>query len=611
MNNNVGIYRKYKILSFILYFVFFNVLSIYCRPTISASAPREVGVGQQFELTYSLVDVDGNNLQIPSIDNYFSILSGPINCSNSQISFINGKLKQSSSVSVKYLLQAKQKGTFKIPSAKVLTKGGKIYSNSLRIKVVSANHTQNNNQGGGGLSNFFNMPIDPFEEGVSKTSRLLPKDYFLKIDVNKKNVYELENFCATLNLYVSDAEWTKGYVIPPQMTGLLSENIFVDAQKEAHLSNVNGKTYRVFPLYRAIVTPTKPGKFTISNGVYKDAIVCLSDGQQVKHDFKSNSVAINVNRLPKRPSGFSDAVGNYSINSELIPKTNFHVGEALTFRIKINGSGNLKSLSPLIIPNIKELESFGVKPINQFKITETGCSGTKYFDYSFVPLSVGSVRIPSISMVYFDPRSGIYKTIKTEPLKFYVSKGLSTSTIVSKQGHNSLSNSDINFIKIKDVESCGSSSDFWGSSKFWILLLTPLLLFVVGYIILYKRGLLLSNEALLKRKTAKKNAIDGLKNSHSLINDPTKFYENIFKILNEYISDKLNIPISCLTEDSLSQYMSTYKVNDELIKEFLSLYKHCEFFSYSPVSDNTQIEDFYNRSISIIENIDDSLNGVL
>ena len=107
----------------------------------------------------------------------------------------------------------------------------------------------------------------------------------------------MENFCATLNLYVSDAEWTKGYVIPPQMTGLLSEDISVDAQKEAHLSNVNGKTYRVFPLYRAIVTPTKPGKFTISNGVYKDAIVCLSDGQQVKHDFKSNSVVINVNRF--------------------------------------------------------------------------------------------------------------------------------------------------------------------------------------------------------------------------------------------------------------------------------------------------------------------------
>ena len=59
-----------------------------------AQAPRQVSIGQQFQLTFT-INAEGSNFMAPQISN-FDILNGPMVSSGQNIMNINGKMEYSS-----------------------------------------------------------------------------------------------------------------------------------------------------------------------------------------------------------------------------------------------------------------------------------------------------------------------------------------------------------------------------------------------------------------------------------------------------------------------------------------------------------------------------------
>ena len=96
----------------------------------TASAPKQVGNGEQFQVTYTL-NTSGSNLSSPGFPD-FDLLGGP--SQSTSMSIVNGAMSQS--VSFTYYLRAKKEGTFTIKPAKIKVNGVDIESNTLTITVT-------------------------------------------------------------------------------------------------------------------------------------------------------------------------------------------------------------------------------------------------------------------------------------------------------------------------------------------------------------------------------------------------------------------------------------------------------------------------------------------
>ena len=93
-----------------------------------ASAPSVVEVGEQFRLSFVL-NAKGENLQVPTIKG-FDLLAGPSLSTSSNITIINGDMKQNQEYTYTYILEGQEEGEFTIEPA-TITVDGKEYSEAL------------------------------------------------------------------------------------------------------------------------------------------------------------------------------------------------------------------------------------------------------------------------------------------------------------------------------------------------------------------------------------------------------------------------------------------------------------------------------------------------
>ena len=82
-----------------------------------ASAPSVVEVGEQFRLSFVL-NAKGENLQVPTIKG-FDLLAGPSLSTSSNITIINGDMKQNQEYTYTYILEGQEEGEFTIEPATI------------------------------------------------------------------------------------------------------------------------------------------------------------------------------------------------------------------------------------------------------------------------------------------------------------------------------------------------------------------------------------------------------------------------------------------------------------------------------------------------------------
>ncbi len=121
-------------------------------------------------------------------------------------------------------------------------------------------------------------------------------------------------------------------------------------------------------------------------------------------------VALDVRPLPPAPEGFSGAVGDFKVSSKIVP-LDVKIGEPVTWTVELSGSGNWPEIRGL--PSREAPADFQViqpkpkrtQPAN--KLFE----GSLAEDVVLVPTKAGTYTLPALDFIYFDPKSGSYKTI--------------------------------------------------------------------------------------------------------------------------------------------------------------------------------------------------------
>lgn len=610
-----------KCLFFSFFFsLFINFISPAQDPQFTASVNKNpVSVNDQFQLTYT-INTSATNFIPPSFKD-FNVIAGPMQSSSMQI--INGAMSQS--VTLTYYLQPKSEGTFRIDPATINGNGKRLQSNALTLTVVKgSSKPQSQNQPGGGDDN-------------STDEALLSKNIFLKASVSKSNVLQGEAVLVTYKLYtrVNVVNYTIEKL--PAYNGFWSQELKMPERLELRDENINGINYKVGVLKKVILFPQQSGALALepmqgtciarvqqqrkkSNSpfdIFNDPF--FSDpffgmgARDVNVALKSEAVKINVAALPSTSdSDFKGSVGKFAMEAS-IDKNNTKANDAVNIKIKISGKGNIKLIEPPSLNIPEDIESYEPKVNENISVSEGGVTGSKTFEYLMIPRHGGEYKIDPVNFTYYDIDKHQYVKLTSGEfnLKVEGSKGDDAGSAVAVQNKADfkLLGKDIRFIKTS-VSDSEFASGFFGSWLFYVLLLLPFVFIVLAAIYKRKRYEMEANVKLTKSRNATRMAQKRLAIAKKLLDDnkTDKFYEEIYKALNIYCTDKLSIGFADLSKENLRTSLLSQNVNEGIVNTLIQTIETCEMARFAASAINNNPKDVYNNSVQIITKIEDELN---
>ena len=593
-------------------------LAAWADVQVTASAPDVVVVGDQFRLSYKVNTQDIDDFSAPAVSG-FDILMGPSRSMQSSFQMINGRTTQSSSVTFTYILNATKAGTYTIGPASVTVNGKKHQSNSLRIQVLPPDKTRSNSSSNSG-SNSGGGRMHTQDAG----SQITGKDLFIAVTASKKRVYEQEAILLTYKVY-SLVSLSQLMGDMPDLDGFHTQEIPLPQQKSLKMEHYNGRNYGTVLWRQYVLFPQRSGKLTIPSIKFQAVVVQQnrnidpfdaffgggSTMTEVQKTIVAPALTIQVDPLPEpRPSNFSGAVGQFTLKSSLTPKE-IKTNDALTLRLTVSGTGNMKLMKAPVVNFPKDFESYDAKTTDNTKIGREGATGEMIFDYLAVPRHSGKYTVPSVEFCYFDPAAKQYKTLKSDSYDLDVAKGKrgEGNASYNKREDVELLASDIRYIHQGDVSLRQPGDTLFGTLKYALCYLIPLLVFVVLIVIFRKKATDSSNVVMMKHKKANKVAARRMKQAQALLraNKPSEFYEEVLKAMWGYVGDKLNIPVAELNKENVNEKLLQHGVSQETADAFLAVLNDCEFARYAPGDPAQTMDKIYMASVKVMSEMENMI----
>lgn len=370
-------------------------LAMAAEPRVTATVNRaQVQLGDALVLTVTIEGSRSLEPTLPPLADFDVRRRG----SSTQMQIINGSM--STSVAYNYILKPRREGTLRLGPVTIRAGDREIASDPIEIRVTAAS------------------PVARSSEGSSR-------ELFLETTVSNERPYVGEQVIYTLRFFrrvrLADARLEL-----PEFEGLLATEL--GEQRDYNVSR-NGVKYAVTELRRALF-PQENGAHVLE-GAQIDAQVIASTGrsrspfdsffgdgllgrtQAEPRAVRSRPITLRVKPLPPSPPGFAGLVGKFQLKSQL-SKTALAVGESTTLILEIEGPGHPQSISE---PELGELTGFKVypdRPSSTLRTQGAALSGTKTFRKSLVPLTPGTVMLPSVRVIFFNPETATYQTLTSE-----------------------------------------------------------------------------------------------------------------------------------------------------------------------------------------------------
>lgn len=591
----------------------------------SGSGPKQVAVGDQFQVTWS-VNTNGSGFVPPAL-NEFDVLSGPNQ--SSSISIINGSMTESLGFSM--ILRAKKEGTITIKPAKVKVNGVEIESNSFTITVVKADPAAQQRQQRQRQQIF--DPFDPFgefeEEPPAQSNEKVKangEDIFVRVNLDKTKVFQGEPIIATLKIYTRvDLAGFKDIRFPA-FTGFWSEDIQNNTNIELKTEVLDGVQYNVGTFKQMVLTAQKAGTITI-DPLEVDAVVrqrvqrrsrSIFDNffggvQNVEVALKSQARKVEVLPWPSgKPSNFIDIAGKIKVTAT-VDKTKAKANDAVNLKLTFSGNGNLKLLEAPTIEFPPDIEAYDPKISDKINVNQGGISGSRTFEYLLIPRAAGEFKLGPFAFSYFDTERKSYQTIEQPEITLIIEKSDGQTDPVSVGG-GSVSKSELKIIgkdirHIKtEVPAFSKRGEFFFGSWLHIGILVCLALIMVTlYLVVLYVKRKNSDIAYVKNSRATKLAKKRLAVADKLLkqNQTDKFYEELARALWGYAGDKLLIEIAELTKDNVRDKLMANGTSEQVANEFLAVLNDAEFARYAPSAPGFSPQEMLRKSIDIIVKLEE------
>ncbi|MBQ2436288.1 MAG: protein BatD, partial [Bacteroidaceae bacterium] len=579
-------------------------------------APNAVVMGETFRLSYTINTHNAKSFRVGNITD-FDILSGPNRSSSSSTSIINGVRTSSHTLTFTCILRPKKEGTFTIPAATITAEGKQLTSKELTVKVLppdqqTAQQSASQNRGA----------------ATSQSGKISDEDLFIVATVNKKKVYEQEAILLTYKIYTT-VNLTNVSGKMPDLKGFHSQEVEMPkGNREFQLEHYNGRNYRTIVWSQYVLFPQQSGQLEIPSITFEGTVAQRvqnydpfeaffnggSSFVNVQKPIRTPKLTIDVSPLPSgRPASYYGGVGDFSISSS-ISTTELQENEAVTLKLIISGTGNMKLIKTPEVKFPADFEIYDPKVDNKFSLKAGGLSGNKVIEYLAIPRHGGTYTIPSVEFSYFDVKSGSYKTLSTPEYTLNVAKGSNSTSGSAPVGYVSkeelrLLGQDIRYINLKDTHYRPRGHFFFGSLVYWLWYIIPLLAFAAVLIIYRKQAVENANIAKTRTKKANKVATRRLKMAKKKMEEKDKsgFYDEVLKAMWGYLSDKLSMPVSELSKDNIAAKLSECQVPSELIDECSNIIAECEFARYAPTLSGYADDKVYDKVATLMNKLENAI----
>lgn len=554
---------------------------------------KKLGINERLRIDFKM-NQDGDNFSPPSFKD-FTVVGGP-NTSLSN-SWSNGKRSYSKTYS--YFLAPKKRGNFTIKQATIEIKGETYKTFPITVNVTAAVDRPN---------------------GPPDASDIASERMHLIAEVSKASPYLNEAITVIYKLYVAPEIGVSGWheKDSPRYNDFWSQNIEIKGLNQQK-GLYKGEEYRYVVLRKTVLYPQKIGKLKIEPLVL-DITVEIPSGRadifgrpimtKIPKTVTAGSRTIDVKALPEqgKPSDFKGAVGDFQFNVTA-SKTQLDATESLQAKIEVSGKGNLKLFELPTLSTPSSLEVYEPEHSENVRTNLSGMQGRISDTYTIVPQYRGKYPIPTISFSYFDLNTESYKRITSNEIIIDVLKGptaavnTSANTAVNSKQLVRPNSNAFAFIKTSSNWSGIKNQPFFKSTNFWTLLLLPFLLIPLVIIFRRQRDKRDADVQGNRIRRADRLAKKYLGEAKKALGQKEAFYEALERALHNYLKAKLNIETSDFNKTKIESLLEERQVENNVVKDFISILENCELARYTPITQVTMQNDYEKaaKTISLID----------
>ncbi|MCH7748080.1 MAG: protein BatD [Acidobacteria bacterium] len=550
---------------------------------------NEVGLNRQFVLN---VEISGTQQldQDPVLPDLSAFAAYLGSGTSTSLQIVNGRT--SMSLTVQHRFQATAEGTFEIGPVTVRAGGRDLRTEPLTIRIIDG-------------------PAPTARSGPpGANGTVAPEDLFVTATASKPRVYVNEPVIVEYRIFTRvDLD---GYNITrqPGTTGFWVEEL-ADSQAGVEQVVRDGRQYASAVVRRLALFPTSAGTKTLepltletqvrvqrrSRSLFGDPFGDLFGrslfSSRVPVIVGSNPVEIEVLPLPEagRPDAFTGLVGRLEISAS-IDRTDADTNDALTYRLEVSGTGNIRILPDPELRFPSDVEVYPPDVSARVEPTEDGVRGSKIFEYVIVPRAPGQVTIPAVELAYFDVDTGVYAVAASDPITLTIA-GDPVATPAGPAGRLrtgvDLERQDIRFIRIAIPGFRPVGGSLVRSAGFWAVALVPIIAVAGAVAARRHQDRLTGDVAYARRRRAARLAKQRLARAQSL-RSPDRhrtFHAEVGRALQGFLGDTLNLPEAGLIRDEIRARLTSRGVAPEVIDAYLGCLEDCDRQRFAPSEPDT------------------------
>lgn len=415
---------------------------------------------------------------------------------------------------------------------------------------------------------------------------------FIRTVVDNPTPYEGEQVTVTIYLYVRDRlQANPAIKTEPTTDGLwLHDLLPPNRTPDASRQLVGDTVFTAYTLRRFAAFPLHAGDVTIGPLAISIDTSSVFDifGPRRRQTVERSGLptVLHVKPLPatNRPAG-EIAVGRFQLNAKL-DRAQAATGDAVTLTATVTGDGNIRTvqLAPPALPGM-EILAPEVKDIVEAPNDLVG--GTREYRWLLVARQPGRITIPALTLQTFDPRSGQYHTVSSQPLALEVVGNALPKPVAAAPadtGPDAQPTPDAQEpgdhvwapIRTQSALRRGYKRLVEQPFYLWAVLAPALLWFALVSGSFVRRRLSSRGETesgrVLRRADAQLRTADEAAQS----SDGSRFHAAASAALLDALEARLGEAVSGLTRRQLSGMLTNRGMDDTLRVELLRMLEHCE-----------------------------------
>jgi hypothetical protein len=523
--------------------------------------------------TLSLVLGGGNPDSQPTLPAIPNLRVFPIGRS-SQFKMINGRI--TSVVAFDYQLTPAQVGNITIPPISISVGGQRLSSQALTLKVLK--------------------PDAPPTSDAAATQLA-----FLKLAVPEKEMVVGETVTAEIQLWIRDgvSRYADFQIIGQPADGLTLGKLVKGDNRKGQVGNVG---FTIVPFVTTLTSQQagnlKLGPVTcdVTLIIFRNAMEeFMGQGQQRRLSLASDEVILHASPLPttNAPASFTGIVGDFTLTASVGP-TNVAVGDPITVKIQISGRGPIESLT---LPAAQWREFKTYPPTTKVETADPfGMQGFKSFEQVAVPLNAEVRELPPIEFSFYDAEKKTFRTLRqpATPLTVRptgsIPQPLIGSNLLARAEEPQI-RQDIVPIKQRPGALERPQPPLARQTGFLALQALPVLLLAVSWGWRRRADSLAANPRLRRQREVARFTDAGLAElrRHATAKDSDGFFATVFRLLQEQIGERLDVPSSSITEAVVAERLRPRGVPDPMLEALGELFEACNSARYAPVRDEQEL----------------------